>query len=31
MATIFDLSVIPTSESIHIIPTVLLDPDNMGL
>ena len=29
MAAIFDLPVIPTSESIHNSPTVLLDPENV--
>ena len=29
MAAIFDLSVTPSSESIHNSPTVLLDPENV--
>ena len=31
MATIFDLTVIPTSESIDISFAVLLDPENVGV
>ena len=31
MAAIFDLPVTPTSESIYTSPTVLLDPENVGV
>ena len=31
MADIFDLSVTATSERVHISPSVLLDPENVGI
>ena len=31
MAVIFNLSLTQTSESVHIIPAVLLDPENVGV
>ena len=31
MAAMFDLPVTSTSESIHFSPTVLLDPENVGV